>query len=257
MAKRTAYEHCSTRVLWLVLTAVLVTACGPSLAQRKKEADIHYRMGIVHLSERHHIEALKELTRAVESYPDDPSYHNALGLAYFALDMDDKAEEQYREAIRLDPGLSEAHVNLGALLLKRGAWDEAIAHSEAALENVFYPTPELAHNNMGWALYSKGEYRAAEASFKKALIANPDYAMAYNNLGMTYDRLGESDKAVEAFSTAVAKAPGFVEARFNLAKTLAESGDREGAIAAFEKVMEIAPESDKARLAAQYLKLLK
>ena len=87
--------------LLLVLLVTLASCGGATLAQKKDESDIHYRLGIVHLNEGDVTGALRELTRAVEIYPDDPSYRNALGLAYLARGMNVEAKAEMKKAIEL------------------------------------------------------------------------------------------------------------------------------------------------------------
>jgi Flp pilus assembly protein TadD len=134
----------SRYLIFAILLAAL-TACGPSLAERKKDADIHFKLGAVHLNDGNYIAALTELTRAIEKYPDDPSFHNALGLAYMFREMNREAEGSIKTAIRLDPDFSEAHVALSSLYRQDRDWDAAIDESKLALANIFYKTPEFAH----------------------------------------------------------------------------------------------------------------
>src|SRR5574340_177796 len=164
-------------------------SCGPNLQQRKEDAGIHYRLGVIYLNERNYTEALKELTKSIDIYPRDPASHNALGLAYFARGMNNDAITELKKAISLDPKFSEAHVNLSAVYIVERRWDDVITESKAALTNIFYRTPELAYVNMGWALYNKGNYADALDSFKKAVEMNPDYPVAYYDAGLAYEKL--------------------------------------------------------------------
>ena len=245
------------RYLILLFVAIALAGCGPSLAERKDESKVHYELGVVHLGDNNLTEALKELTRAVETYPEDPSYHNALGLAYFYKGMNDKAVESIKRAVKLDPDFSEARNNLAAVYIDEGRWDDAISQSEAALENIFYSTPELALYNMGVAWYNKGNYEKAAESLRKAGSEQPAYAKAFRFLGMTYDRMGKYGEAAEAYRRAVRVQPGYVDAHFRLGLTLVKLDDKKGALEAFSRVVEIAPESEMARSAREYIDLIR
>lgn len=245
------------RYLILLFVVVALAGCGPSLAERKEESKVHYELGVVHLSDRNLTEALKELTTAVETYPEDPSYHNALGLAYFYKGMNREAVASIKRAVDLDPDFSEARNNLAAVYIDEGRWDDAIAQAGAALENIFYSTPELALYNMGVAWYNKGDYEKAAESFSRAVNEQPAYAKGFRFLGMTYDRMGRPGDAAEAYRRAVRVQPGYVDAHFRLGLALVKLDDKEGALRAFNRVVEIAPESEMARSAREYIDLIR
>jgi len=214
--------------LWALVLLFSVTSCGPTLKERKDESKIHFQLGTVYYRERDFTGALKEYTKALELYPEDPKYHNAMGLAYWAKGLKDEAEKEFNEAIKLNPDYSEALNNLGALYLELERWDDAITYCEAALKNIYYRTPEIAHNNIGWAYYRKGDYKRAVEHFKQALKANPTYALAYNNLGLAYNRLNRPREAERAFKKAIENAPKYLDAYLNLGKVLAHLKDKDG-----------------------------
>ena len=148
-------------ILYPVFCILLFTGCA-SDASKKGDAEIHYKIGIVHLNEGNIPEAMKELTAAVEKYHNDATFHNALGLAYFAKGLHEDAIKHLKEAIKVNPKFSDAHTNLAAVYLEKKEWDLAIAEAKLALADVFYITPEFAYFNMGRALYEKADYVKAE-----------------------------------------------------------------------------------------------
>lgn len=233
-----------------------LTACGPTLAQKKDEAGIHYRLGVVHLNERKLADALKELTLAIETYPDDPSYHDALGWAYFQKGMNKEALASFNKALSIDGDYSEAHVKKAAVYMFEQRWTEAIESSQAALKNIFYRTPEFAWFNMGWSYYNMGDYQKALESYNKAVGANPSYARAWYSMGLAYEKLGKTKEAVQSYEKAVAAAPGYLDAWFSMGMALVKAKDKPAAIKALEKVIEIAPSSDKAQSAREYIGLI-
>lgn len=243
-------------VLALTLLAA-VAACGPTLAKKKDESVIHYRLGVVHLNERNLADALKELTAAIEMYPGDPSYHNALGLAYFAKGMNKEALSSMDRAISIDKDYSEAYVNKAAVYIVEQRWTEAIESSQAAVRNIFYRTPEYAWFNMGWSYYNLGDIQKAVESYSKAVAANPSYAHAWYSMGLAHEKAGRTKDAIGAYEKAVAAAPGYLDAWFSMGMALVKAKDRPAAVKAFEKVVEIAPASDKAQSAREYMGLIR
>jgi len=50
-------------------------------------------------------------------------------------------------------------------------------------------------------LFVRGAFDAAEAAYREAVAADPDYAPAYRGLGLLYQRIGDASKALKAFRT--------------------------------------------------------
>jgi len=225
-------------------------ACGPSLAQKKDQSAIHYRLGVVHLNERNLADALKELTKSVEIYPDDPTYHDALGLAYLAKGMHKEALQSMDRALALNSEYSEAHVNKSAVYMDQRRWPEAIDES-------FYRTPEDAWFNMGTSYYNMGDFQKAVESYSKAVGANPADARSWYSMGLAYEKMNRTKDAVASYEKATSAFPGYLDAYFSMGMALVKARDKAGAVKAFEKVIEIAPASDKAQSAKEYIGLIK
>ncbi len=226
-------------------------------ASKKGDAEIHYKIGIVHLNEGNIPEAMKELTTAVEKYHNDATFHNALGLAYFAKGIHEDAIKHLKEAIKVNPKFSDAHTNLAAVYLEKKEWDLAIAEAKLALADVFYITPEFAYFNMGRAFYEKADYVKAEESYKKAIESNPRYWLAYNNLGLAYMKMNKDKEAADILDRAIKNAPNYIDANYNLGLVLIKLKNKQGAINAFQEVIRIAPDSEVAKSAKGYIDLLK
>ena len=244
-----------------ILLSVLFTLSSCALKPEKKKEDasasIHYKMAEVHFSEKNYTSALSELTKAVEIYPGDAPSQHLLGLTYHAKGMYNEAAAHLEKAVYLNPQNAEARVNLGVVYLEMQKWDEAIPHFNAALEDVFYRTPEVARYNLGSAYYGKGDYAKAAENFRKAVELAPRNAIAYSSLGQAYDKLNMTDDAVDAYRKAISIEPLFTNAYHNLGMALLKKKDKAGALKAFEKVVELDPGSDKARSAREYIELLK
>lgn len=226
-------------------------------ASKKEDADIHYKIGETHLKAGNIPEAMKELTTAVEKYPNDASFHNTLALAYFKKDMYDEAIKHFKEAIKINPKFSDAHTNLAAVYINKKEWDFAIEEAKLALADIFYTTPEFAYFNMGSAFYEKGDYAKAEESYKKVIQSNPKYIVAYNNLGLTYIKMNRDKEAADIFRVAIKNAPNYIDAHYYLGRTLLNIKDNKGALSEFQEVIRIAPESEMAKSAKEYINLLK
>ena len=87
--------------------------------------------------------------------------------------------------------------NLAAILVEKGAnWRKPSRNTGKALE--IKPDYAEAHNNLGNALFNKGDKEAAIAQFRKALEIMPDDAKAHYNLGIALFGKGESGRGHRA-----------------------------------------------------------
>jgi Flp pilus assembly protein TadD len=80
-------------------------------------------------------------------------------------------------------------------------------------------------NNLGSALWRRGELARAERELRQALRINADYAEAHFNLGHTLLRAGRAADAAAAFRRAAALKPQWATALTAAAWVLATSGD--------------------------------
>ncbi len=80
-------------------------------------------------------------------------------------------------ALKLQPGLLEARINVAGVLLQKGLNDESIEQSLKVLE--FRPDMIEGCINIGIAFMHKGILDQAIESFKKALAIDPNSLVAH------------------------------------------------------------------------------
>ncbi|MFQ5479995.1 MAG: tetratricopeptide repeat protein [Thermodesulfobacteriota bacterium] len=243
--------------LFLLVLLIIFFGCAHRVDKLKENSDIHYRLGNEYYKAGNIADALKEFTKAITLYPEEPSYHLMLGFAYSARDLDARAIEEMKQAVTLDPMFSEGHIGLASLYMKAGDWDGVIKECGLALKNIYYKTPETAYFNMGLAYYNKGDYAAGIDNLKKAVAMKPGMAVSYYHMGLAFERLHESDKALASYRKAVELQSGYMQPYFRIGVVLTKQGENEGALRAFQKVVELAPESSRARSAKDYIELLR
>lgn len=105
----------------------------------------------------------------------------------------DEAVALYREALRRDPDLVPALINLGNAHYTRGALIEA----QALYEKAIGIAPEFfeAHFNLGNVMHDLGRLDDACLSYRDALAVNPRCAEAHFYLAVTLEKLGRSADA--------------------------------------------------------------
>ncbi len=94
-----------------------------------------------------------------------------------------------------------------------------------------------ARNNLGVALYKKGNLQGALREFKVAAEANPRDIQSLTNLGVISKRLEQPVRARQFFEMALSIQPSHAEAHYNLALIL-EENEPASAIFHYQKFLE-------------------
>jgi len=126
------------------------------------------------------------------------------------------AEDHYREALRLGPGLVDAHNDYGTALARWGRRAEAIAHFRTAID--LDGKQFAARCNLGLALAEQGRHDEAVEALIAARRALPGVPQIEHTLGMVYLRQGKRDEAAACFGKALQSDPHFEPARLALAQ---------------------------------------
>lgn len=146
----------------------------------------------------------------------------------------------YKSAIKLDPGLARAHLNLGNALLATGKFDAALAEYDTALKKD--PHYAAAHLNIGNAYLGVEKPEQARQAYLKAIVINPEFSDAHAALGYACEELGRPEQAIEAYRSALATTPDHLQIQHNLAELLVAEGQNDEAVALFLEMYKMHPE---------------
>jgi len=125
-------------------------------------------------------------------------------------------------------------------------WRQAAMYAdiEALWRTTLKGNPEcwMAHNNLGIALFQKGDTDDAIAHYRRTLEMQPDFWDAEYNLGIALLSKGQVDEAIAHCSNAVRIAPNDPDAQVALGNALLQKGRIDDAIVYYQKALSIRPE---------------
>jgi tetratricopeptide (TPR) repeat protein len=104
------------------------------------------------------------------------------------------AIQAYQRAVVADPGLLDAHINLGWLLHEAGRLSEAERAYRAAIE-ACGSDPALMYN-FGVLLHDMNREQEAIEAYESALHGNPGLADCHYNLALLYEDLKQPKAAI-------------------------------------------------------------
>jgi len=126
--------------------------------------------------------------------------HTQVGVGLQTRGRVEEAVEEYREAIRLDPGCADAHRYLGSAYRIQGKPIPAAMEFECALK--FRPDHEGAMADLAVVRYEQGRVVEAVEWLRTVLDLNPDDRQAMINLAVGLRRLNRRVEAAEWFKKA-------------------------------------------------------
>ncbi len=128
----------------------------------------------------------------------------------------------YLTTLKSTPDCSIAHNNVGYELHERGEFKQAKEHFEEAIR--LNPKYADAHNNLANVLAEEGRNEEAIAQCQMAIQVDPDLAEPYNNMGLSLAHMGRHQEAISVYHQALNRKYFFPEAHCNLGLSLVRVG---------------------------------
>ena len=163
-----------------VLTLLLLTACASSQHKEKTHdaAVYNVQLGLAYLEQGDLERAKDKLDRAVNQDPNSADVRSARAQLFARLGEKEKADAEFRAALRLAPQDPRMVNNYAVYLCQNGRSEEGVKRFLEAARNPLYPTPEAAYTNAGVCLRSAKRDDEARANFMRALQLRPNFAEA-------------------------------------------------------------------------------
>jgi len=203
-----------------------------------KKAEILYREAIEHFPDNAEIlnllgtlcsqsdraeEGASYIQQALNISPDQPHFLLNLGQTQAGLADYDKAIENFKKVLTIQPKSAVTHFNLANCYKFNHQLPTALKYYENAValdgakDNYLY--------NFANTLQALGKYKSAINVYQQSLAINPDNAQAHNNIGIVLAEWDRNDEAFEHYKKAVKLQPDFIDAHHNLFQAYETDGD--------------------------------
>jgi TolB-like protein/Flp pilus assembly protein TadD len=191
-------------------------AIAPGLAEARAA------LGWVHFfGEWKFADGLRELKRAKELSPTNPTANDLLARVIVYLGRIDEAERQAREAVELDPLAVATQFNLARVLFFAGKLDEADAAGRKVAE--LQPSSSSSHRWQVLVAFQRGD---GETALREAQL-EPDEGFRSFELALAYHVLRDRKQADAALADLIARArDGFA---YQIAQIYAVRGEADKA----------------------------
>jgi Tfp pilus assembly protein PilF len=229
-------------------------------AADESRARAHQSVGATHLREGRVGLAIRELRASEELNPADKWTQLTLAEAYRRKGLTGDAERHLQKALALDPRFQEARLTLSGLYIQTERYADAIAETQALIDDPTYPQPWTALTNKGWALAQLKRRDEARTALTTALEYNDRYWRAQLNLGILDAEEGKRIDAIERFERVLQLAPGplgTAEANYRIAEIYVSLGNREQALEHLVAASSQRPSGPWGKRSEDYLKRLR
>ena len=197
-------------------------------------------LGVVLDQEKKFAEADAVYRRALAGSPHSASLLNNFGNHLLTTGKLAEARKVFLEVLALNPGQTNANVQLATIALRLKSPAEALRYLNR-LPPQAQQAPAVAVL-MGVTLSSTGQYSKAETFFQRVIDAQPDNFQALYDLGLAASHAGHKERAREVLARALEREPGNVDVQYDLAAVNADLNQKDVALELLARAAQKAPE---------------
>lgn len=153
---------------------------------QREQAMILFEQAYKHQMQGELADAILLYERSLALYPTAEA-HTFLGWTYSMMERYEEAIDECKKAIAIDPTYGNPYNDIGAYLIELERWAEAIPWLEKATQAPRYEAPQFPHMNLGRVYEHQGAFKQALAAYDQALELDPFYQTA---IWAKYEMLG-------------------------------------------------------------------
>jgi tetratricopeptide (TPR) repeat protein len=217
-------------VFYLLLSALLVSALfltGESLADRQTQ------------------------TGPVAAARENAYRANNIGVALLEQFKHKEGAEAFRNALKIDPKLNLARINLAIALFN--VPDLPAAQREAQNAAGLVPEAPQPYYILGLIAKLQNKPDEALAAFQRVLKIDPNDVGTNINVGQLYSQQRKYPEAIAAFRLALAAEPYNATALYNLGQALMRAGQRDEGLKATERFRQLRERGSATTIGQNYL----
>jgi tetratricopeptide (TPR) repeat protein len=168
-----------------------------------------------------------------------------IGLTRQQLGYWKDSETLFRHTLEVTQDNYISHNNLGGALFNKGQTNEAMIQFQEAIRIKSSYAP--AHFNLGLILFNQGHTDEAISQYQEAILLKPDDADTHYNLGLALGRIGQTGEAMIQFQEAIRLKLDNSDVHNKLGIALLNKGQTDDAIKQFREVVRLKPDDGEAR----------
>ena len=175
-----------------------------------ENTDVIYYLARVSMSQNYYEDSIPLLESGLKIAPQRVDLRAALGESYFMSGRAEKAIEEFKQLIEVDP-TARSYAFLGLCYRQLGRFDEARRYFQEGLKKD--PRNPSCLFNIGYIEERQGNHEAAEQRFQEVLRLSPDHAEALlelANLRIASKRYAEAAELLRKYvRVSPSPAPGY------------------------------------------------
>jgi tetratricopeptide (TPR) repeat protein len=145
--------------------------------------------------------AADESKRALDLDPTLLEVRRARGLVLLNTQNLNQAVDEFRAAITINKNIADLHLYLGVTYKALGEYD--LAQESLLASYALNPNDTIALTELSRAFFADGRFAQAAQYAEEAIAVNPQDARLHGNLGIIYYRMGQYNKAIIELGLAV------------------------------------------------------
>jgi tetratricopeptide (TPR) repeat protein len=127
--------------------------------------------------------------------------YSSRGAVWNAIGDQDKAMQDFDQAVRLDPQDLIAHTDRGRIWLERGDTERAMADLNQAIQ--IDPKDAISYGERARVRHAMGDFVEAMADFERAIGVDPTMPELYAGRAYVLHAMGDHERAISDFDTAI------------------------------------------------------